>query len=209
MMARILLFYTTISDQQKTMILVGVLGCIFYFLFSAGSPSGGGSSYSHRSARTDNYRTDTHQDSYPDRNQERTRDKTQKRYNDQSQPVYTDMHRDNHRDNNQYQDNSHNFNNNRHAQNHGSRTQNYGSQNYGFQGLSWGMWGAIIAGAYKLPPHFPGVLGPNYARPFFGMSVWNFTMVLNMLSNAMGGRRRGGGFGGGGGFSNFFPRRRY
>ena len=75
-------------------------------------------------------------------------------------------------------------------------------------GLSWPLWTAILAGAYKLPPYFPDQLGPQYARPFFGMNMVNFTMFLNMLSNSMRGRGRGGG-GGLGGIANMFTRRRY
>lgn len=75
-------------------------------------------------------------------------------------------------------------------------------------GLSWPLWTAILAGAYKLPPYFPDQLGPQYARPFFGMNMVNFTMFLNMFSNSM--RGRGGGGGGGlGGIANMFSRRRY
>jgi hypothetical protein len=75
-------------------------------------------------------------------------------------------------------------------------------------GLSWPLWTAILAGAYKLPPYFPDQLGPQYARPFFGMNMVNFTMFLNMFSNSMRGRGRGGG-GGLGGIANMFSRRRY
>lgn len=56
-------------------------------------------------------------------------------------------------------------------------------------GMSWLTWGGIILAAYALPPMFPEQLG-QYARPFFGMSVFTFMWLLNMFT---GGRGGGGG----------------
>ncbi len=85
----------------------------------------------------------------------------------------------------------------------------YGS-GYGYSsgyggGMSWTMWGAIMFGAYKVPPMFPDVFG-DYAKPFFGMNWTTFMWLLNMVTQ----NRRG--MGGGMGFNRGFGgmgRRRY
>jgi hypothetical protein len=85
----------------------------------------------------------------------------------------------------------------------------YGGYGYGGGGggLSWTTWGLIMAAAYKVPPMLPDVLGPNYARPFFGMNWTTFMWLLNMFSrNSMGGMG-GGMFNRGGGM--FGQRRRW
>ena len=101
---------------------------------------------------------------------------------------------------------------------HENTNTNYGSQDYrrrnydshgsyGFEGMSWMMWGGVLGGAYFLPPYFPDLLGQEYSKPFFGMSMFTFSMILNMFNNSMrGGRGRRGGLGS---FGNYFSRRRY
>ena len=128
---------------------------------------------------------------------------------------------------NSFDDTYHNDANREIPQYHGNGNHRYQHQNYddssffgnfGYifdttYGLSWPLWTAILAGAYKIPPYFPDQLGPHYARPFFGMNMANFTMYLQMFSNQMRGRGRergvGARFGGLGGIANMFNRRRY
>lgn len=87
---------------------------------------------------------------------------------------------------------------------HGSYYQSYGYG--GARGLSWTTWGVVMLAAYKLPPMFPDLLGPQYARPFFGMSWTTFMWLLNMVTQ----QRGGFGFGGMGGRPmHHFGRRRY
>jgi tetratricopeptide (TPR) repeat protein len=59
------------------------------------------------------------------------------------------------------------------------------------RGMSWTTWIMIIGGAYAIPPLLPQVLGPQFARPFFGLNFTTFLWLLNLFSNS-------GGFGGGG-----------
>ena len=115
----------------------------------------------------------------------------------------------------QYNDKG-NYGNNRYQNHNYDDSSFFGNFGYIFDtayGLSWPLWTAILAGAYKIPPYFPDQLGPHYARPFFGMTMANFTMYLQMFSNQMRGRGRergvGAGFGGLGGIANMFNRRRY
>ena len=72
-------------------------------------------------------------------------------------------------------------------------------------GMSWTTWAAVMYGAWKLPPHFEAQLGPQYARPFFGMSWTTFMWLLNMFNNNFL-KGRGGGFGGG--YGGYGGRRR-
>lgn len=127
-----------------------------------------------------------------------------------------DSHSYNYDDQNQYDNNReipqyYDHGNQHHDYHNYGDTGFFGNFGYIFDttyGLSWPLWAAILAGAYKLPPYFPDQLGPQYARPFFGMNMVNFAMFLNMFSNSMRGRGRGGG-GGLGGIANMFTRRRY
>ena len=84
---------------------------------------------------------------------------------------------------------------------YGSGGGGYYSSGYGGGGLSWTMWGAIMLAAYKLPPMFEEQLGPQYARPFFGMSWTTFMWLLNMVTRNSG---HLGGFG-----RPMYGRRRY
>lgn len=76
-------------------------------------------------------------------------------------------------------------------------------------GMSWMTWGLIMFCAYQLPPMFPDQLGPQYARPFFGMNWTTFMWLLNMFSRNGGMNGFGGTFGGFGGRPMFGGRRRY
>lgn len=197
--AQVILFYTQLTDQQKTYIGVALLGVLFYFLFFAGSASGGGflgglggrNRFSGRpyngmpgsEARTNTFRTAS---------------RGAKSYNDEY-PRYDET--DSNRYDNRESDRVHRSGN-RYNENYDRGRQNYGSDTS--YGLSWPLWGAIIAGAYKLPPYFQAQLGPEYARPFFGMTFMSFTMLLNMLTNSMRGRGRGMGL-----FGSAFNRRRF
>jgi len=58
----------------------------------------------------------------------------------------------------------------------------YSYRSYG--GSSWGSNGGLLlllllCAGYILPPTLPGLLGPQHAQPFFGMSI---TTVLSLLS---------------------------
>jgi tetratricopeptide (TPR) repeat protein len=61
---------------------------------------------------------------------------------------------------------------------------------YYSSGMSWTTWIMINGGAYAIPPLLSQILGPQYARPFFGLNFTTFLWLLNMFS-------RSGGFGGG------------
>lgn len=195
--AQIVLFYTQMTDQQKIYVVIALLGVLFYFLFNAGNTSRGGSvgGFGGRNGFSSQPYDMNRPDAYT--NTPRTDARGSKNYNDQY-PRYDET------DHSRYDDRGSDR-----AHRSGNRyngNQNYRSQNYGFDtsyGLSWPLWGAIIAGAYKLPPYFEAQLGPEYARPFFGMTFMSFTMLLNMLSNSMRGRRGGSGL-----FGSAFNRRR-
>jgi hypothetical protein len=192
--AQVVLFCTQLTDQQKTYIVVALLGVLFYFLFYAGDTSRGG--FSGRFGGRNRYSSRPYDMNRPD-TRTYTDTRGSKQYNDEY-PRYdeTDSSRYNdcgsdrvHRSGSRYNGN-----------------QDHRGQNYGFDtsyGLSWPVWGAIIACAYKLPPYFEAQLGPEYGRPFFGMTLMSFTMLLNMLSNSMRGRREGSGL-----FRGVFNRRR-
>ena len=84
---------------------------------------------------------------------------------------------------------------------------NYGGYGYGGGGgLSWTVWGSLMAAGYYVPPLLVDVIGPQYARPYFGMSWTTFMWLLNMLGNRTGGMGMGGM--GGGGLGGLFGRRR-
>ena len=87
-----------------------------------------------------------------------------------------------------------------------SYSSGYGG-GYGYGGgLSWTVWGALMAAGYYVPPLLVDVIGPQYARPYFGMSWTTFMWLLNMVGNRTGGM---GGMGGmGGGLGGLFGRRR-
>ena len=79
------------------------------------------------------------------------------------------------------------------------------SPGYGYSGgMSWMTYLAILYGAYSVPPMFPQQLG-QYARPFFGMNMGTFMMILNMMTSGRGGGRAFGRGGYGGGYGR--PRR--
>jgi hypothetical protein len=192
--ARVVLFSTQLTEQQKTYIVVALLGVLFYFLFYAGDISRGGlfGGSGGRKGFTRPY------DMKPPDARTYTDTRGSKQYNDEY-PRYDEA--GNSRYDSRGSDRVHRS---------GSRyngNQDRRSQNYRFDtsyGLSWPLWGAIIACAYKLPPYFEAQLGPEYGRPFFGMTFMSFTMLLNMLSNSMRGRRGGSGL-----FRGAFNRRRY
>ena len=172
---QILLIFTQISDEQKIMFGIAVLGLIFYFLIYSGVGKREGRYYSdgRYQDRTDSYRTET--------------TGRKRNYNDDasfSNPINNGNR-------------NYGFQNNYH-----SNYESHGS--YGFDGMSWMVWGGILGGAYFLPPYFPDLLGHEYSKPFFGMSMFTFSMILNMFSNSMRGSR-----GGMRGMGNVFNRRRY
>ena len=172
-----ILLFLSQISEQQKMIL-GILFLSLIFYFLSYSGQNGRRLNSSYSDRTDSYDTG------------RTRSQKRK-YNDAS---FSDVR-------------SHeNINTNYASQNYrGSNYDSHGS--YGFEGMSWMVWGGVLGGAYFLPPYFPDLLGQEYSKPFFGMSMFTFSMILNMLNNSMrGGRGRRGGLGG---FVNYFNRRRY
>ena len=276
-LSRIILFFTQLSEQNKMVLGVALLGILFYFLIHAGDNGGGGmfgsrvdrgrgrgerskvgeayhsgfDSSLDSDSRTEKEReregalnSKNKQESYGNRKTRSAADKEaeaaagihsystrantkrKKEYDEKfpspspfaspftsPSPIrssdYDDTNRyDNNREIPQYYDHG-----NQHYEHHNYDDSSFfGNFGYIFDttyGLSWPLWTAILAGAYKLPPYFPDQLGPQYARPFFGMNMVNFTMFLNMFSNSMRGRGRGGGFGGFGGIANMFNRRRY
>jgi tetratricopeptide (TPR) repeat protein len=77
-----------------------------------------------------------------------------------------------------------------------SRYYNSGYDSYSSsysQGFSLTTWIAIIAGAYFVPPLLPDLLGPQYARPFFGLNFTTFIWLIRMFSGSgMGGFGMGG-----------------
>ena len=180
--SNILYFVSQISEKQKIILGIVFLGLIFYFLSYSGQNSRRLNSFSDR---TDSYNTG------------RTRSE-KRRYNDAS---FSDVR------------NHGNTNTNYDSQKSNYASENYHRRNYdshggyGFEGMSWMVWGGVLGGAYFLPPYFPDILGQEYSKPFFGMSMFTFSMILNMFNNSMrSGRGRRGGLGG---FGNFFSRRRY
>jgi hypothetical protein len=87
-----------------------------------------------------------------------------------------------------------------------SYRSSYGHYSSGYSyvgGMTWTMWGAIMLGAWMIPPRFPHIFG-DYAKPFFGMSLMTFMWLLNMFGGRGGGMYVGGRGGGG-----LFGRRRY
>lgn len=216
----------SLSPEQSMYLGIAVVACLLYFLVYSGSPSntnsylnsnsnhmggryggtvGTGSGYRGGEMPEPVYRSTREQDNvYTSDHAERPKIDRNKYHNTRDDFTQEYENRESRYDGN---GNGRNRNGNyENRRNHG-RNSNYGYETS--YGLSWPLWTAIIAGAYKLPPYFPDILGAQYARPFFGMNVSSFIMLLNMFNSSIRGRGRGSRGGGFGSVAGLFGRRRY